>query len=243
MPIAACGGGSGIGAALVEHFVAQGARVAFIDIASAPSHALCERLSGSSAHDPGYVECDVTDTPAFQCAIDQASAAVGGISVLVNNAGDDTRHRFDEVTPEMWDERIAVLIKHQFFAAQRVFSGMQEAGAGSIINFSSTSWLMGEGGYVCYTTAKAGIVGMTRSLARDFGPSAVRVNALLPGWIMTERQERLWLDEAGERQLYESQALKHKLYPDDVARMVLFLGADDSRSITGQSFIVDGGWS
>ena len=162
--------------------------------------------------------------------------------MLVNNAGNDERHAVESVTPQMWDERMAVNLKHQFFASQRVFEGMKRRGYGAIVNFSSTSWVMGEGGYVCYTTAKAAIVGLTRSLARDFGESKVRVNAVLPGWVMTERQIALWLDEEGERMLYERQALKHKLYPDDIARMVLFLAADDSRMITGQSFIVDGGW-
>ena len=236
------GGGSGIGAALVSHFAAQGARVGFIDINAPVSRALAADLEGVHRHSPLYLECDITDTPALAESIDAAEQALGGISVLVNNAGNDERHAVESVTPQMWDERMAVNLKHQFFAAQRVFEGMKPRGGGVIVNFSSTSWVMGEGGYVCYTTAKAAIVGLTRSLARDFGESNVRVNAVLPGWVMTERQIALWLDEEGERMLYERQALKHKLYPDDIARMVLFLAADDSRMITGQSFIVDGGW-
>ena len=236
------GGASGIGASLVSHFVAQGARVAFLDIARQASRALVEELAGAHHRAPVYLECDVTDTKALAASVEAASAALGGISVLVNNAGNDQRHRFESVTPQMWDERMGVNLKHHFFAAQAVYEGMKQAGGGAIVNFSSTSWVMGEGGYVCYTTAKAAIVGLTRSLARDFGGAGIRVNAILPGWVMTERQVRLWLDEEGERQIYERQALKHKLYPDDVARMVLFLAAADSRMITGQSFIVDGGW-
>lgn len=236
------GGGSGIGAELVSQFAAQGARVAFIDIAAPVSRALAARLEGVHRHPPLYLECDITDAPALAATIDAAEEALGGIAVLVNNAGNDERHAVESVTPQYWRARMAVNLEHQFFASQRVFEGMQRRGGGAIVNFSSTSWVMGEGGYVCYTTAKAAIVGLTRSLARDFGEANVRVNAVLPGWVMTERQVALWLDEEGERMLYERQALKRKLYPDDVARMVLFLAADDSRMITGQSFIVDGGW-
>ena len=236
------GGGSGIGASLVKQFAAQGARVAFVDIAAQVSQALAAELEGVHRHSPLYVQCDITDSEALAASIDAAEQAVGGISVLVNNAGNDQRHSFESVTPRMWDERMAVNLKHQFFASQRVFEGMKRRGHGAIVNFSSTSWVMGEGGYVCYTTAKAAIVGLTRSLARDFGESEVRVNAVLPGWVMTERQVALWLDEEGERMICERQAIKRKLYPDDIARMVLFLAADDSRMITGQSFIVDGGW-
>ena len=236
------GGASGIGASLVSHFVAQGARVAFVDIAREASRTLVGKLRDAYRHAPLFIECDITDVNALAQAIDTATEALGGISVLVNNAGNDQRHRFESVTPRMWDERMDVNLKHQFFAAQAVYEGMKQAGGGAIVNFSSTSWVMGEGGYVCYTTAKAAIVGLTRSLARDFGEAGIRVNAILPGWVMTERQVRLWLDEEGERMICERQALKHKLYPDDVARMVLFLAAADSRMITGQSFIVDGGW-
>ena len=236
------GGGSGIGATLVSHFAEQGARVGFIDIAAKVSRALAARLEGVHRHSPLYLECDITDSEALAASIDTAERSLGGISVLVNNAGNDDRHAVEKVTPQYWDERMAVNLKHQFFASQRVFEGMKRRGHGAIVNFSSTSWLMGEGDYVCYTTAKAAIVGLTRSLARNFGEADVRVNTVLPGWVMTERQIERWLDEEGERMIYERQALPHKLFPDDIARMVLFLAADDSRMITGQSFIVDGGW-
>ena len=236
------GGAAGIGASLVSHFAAQGARVGFIDINAPAATALAARLEGRCRHAPLYLECDIRDTAALVAAIDAAERGLDGIAVLVNNAGNDDRHAVESVTPEQWDERMAVNLKHQFFASQRVFEGMKRRAHGAIVNFSSTTWVMGEGGYVCYTTAKAAIVGLTRSLARDFGEAGVRVNAVLPGWVMTERQVALWLDEEGERMIHERQALKHKLYPEDIARMVLFLAADDSRMISGQSFIVDGGW-
>jgi NAD(P)-dependent dehydrogenase (short-subunit alcohol dehydrogenase family) len=237
------GGGSGIGASLVEHFVEQNARVAFVDIADEPSNALVAKLGARCATAPLFVQCDVTDPVALEAAIVKVADALGPITVLVNNAGNDDRHEFQSVTSEYWDQRMEVLVKHQFFAAKAVYEGMKTAGGGSIINFSSTTWLMGEGGYVCYTTAKAAIFGLTRSLARDFGPVDIRVNAVLPGWVMTERQLKLWITPGAEAEINEKQALKHKLYPADVARMVLFLAADDSAMTTGQSFVVDGGWS
>ncbi|MBM3647647.1 MAG: SDR family oxidoreductase [Alphaproteobacteria bacterium] len=241
-PVLITGGGSGIGAGLVEHFADQGARVAFVDIAEQPSRALVEGLRDRARRVPRFAPCDLTDIAALRAAVADLSEATGPFQVLVNNAGNDDRHPFADVTPEYWDGRMAVNLRHQFFAAQAVFEGMKRAGGGSIINFSSTSWVMGEGGYAAYTTAKSGIIGLTRSLARDMGSDKVRVNAVLPGWIITERQRRLWFTPEAERETMERQALKHLLKPEDVARMVLFLAADDSLSVTGQSFIVDGGW-
>lgn len=241
-PVLITGGGSGIGAGLVEHFVQQGSRVGFVDIAEAPARALAERLAGTARHAPRFAPCDVTDIGALRRAIVALDETTGPFEVLINNAGNDDRHPFAEVTPEYWDQRMAVNLRHQFFAAQAVFDGMKQAGGGSIVNFSSTSWVMGEGGYAAYTTAKAGIIGLTRSLARDMGAAKVRVNTILPGWIMTERQRKLWFTPEAERETFERQALKHLLEPADVARMAMFLAADDSRSVTGQSFIVDGGW-
>ena len=162
--------------------------------------------------------------------------------MLVNNAAHDERHKFDTVTPEYWDDRMAVNLRHQFFAAQAVQPMMKAAGGGSIINFGSTSWMIGQGGMPGYTAAKAAVMGLTRGLARDFGPDNIRVNSIAPGWIMTERQITLWLDEAGERELMARQCLKRKLYPDDMARIVLFLAADDSSAMTNQTYIADGGW-
>ena len=242
-PVFITGGGSGIGASLVEHFCAQGSKVAFVDIAEAPSTALAGRISALGHPRPLYLHCDLRDIAALQAAIRQASQAHGPIRALVNNAGNDDRHHFAAVTPAYWDDRIAVNLRHQFFAAQAVHDQMQSAGGGSIINFGSISWMNAEGGYAAYTSCKAAVAGLTRSLARDFGPANIRVNTLVPGWVMTERQVALWLDAAGERQLQENQCLKKKLYPPDIARMVLFLAADDSRMCSSQDFVVDAGWT
>lgn len=236
------GGGSGIGASVVEHFCAQGSRVAFVDIARDASLALVERVVQAGLSAPKFIPCDLRDIDALQLAIREVGEEFGPIRVLVNNAGNDDRHHFAEVTPAYWDDRVAVNLKHQFFAAQAVHPQMKAAGGGAIINFGSISWMNAEGGYAVYTACKAGVEGLTRSLARDFGPDRIRVNTLVPGWVMTERQVALWLDEVGERQITELQCLKEKVYPPDIARMVLFLGADDSRLCTGQDFIVDAGW-
>jgi NAD(P)-dependent dehydrogenase (short-subunit alcohol dehydrogenase family) len=236
------GGGSGIGAALVRHFAAQGAKVAFVDIALAPSEQLVADIAAASDPRPLFLACDLRDIEALRRAIRVAADAHGPITVLVNNAANDERHAFDTVTPEYWDDRMAVNLRHQFFAAQAVYPMMKTAGGGSIINFGSTSWMIGQGGMPAYTAAKAAVMGLTRGLARDFGPDNIRVNSIAPGWIMTERQVSLWLDEAGERELMARQCLKRKLYPDDMARIVLFLAADDSSAMTNQTYVCDGGW-
>jgi NAD(P)-dependent dehydrogenase (short-subunit alcohol dehydrogenase family) len=162
--------------------------------------------------------------------------------VLVNNAAHDERHSIESVTPEYWDDRFAVNLRHQFFAAQAVAPAMAEAGGGSIINFGSVSWLIGQGGMPAYLSAKAAVAGLTRALARDLGPKSIRVNAIVPGWIMTERQITLWLTPEGEQELLRRQCLKRRLVPEDIARVVLFLAADDSSACTNQSYVVDGGW-
>jgi NAD(P)-dependent dehydrogenase (short-subunit alcohol dehydrogenase family) len=235
------GGGSGIGAALVRHFVAQGAKVAFVDIAVDSSRELVASIPPGEPR-PLFIEGDLRDIEALRGAIRQAADAHGPITVLVNNAAHDERHAFDTVTPEYWDDRIAVNLRHQFFAAQAVHPMMKAAGGGSIINFGSVSWMIGQGGMPGYTTAKSAVMGLTRGLARDFGPDNIRVNSIAPGWIMTERQISLWLDEEGERELMKRQCLKRKLYPDDMARIVLFLAADDSSAMTNQTYVCDGGW-
>jgi D-xylose 1-dehydrogenase len=236
------GGGSGIGASLVRHFAAQGGRVAFVDIAVAPSERLVQEVAQLGDPTPLFIECDLRDIEALRRAIQGAADAHGPITVLVNNAAHDERHAFDTVTPEYWDDRMAVNLRHQFFAAQAVHPMMKAAGGGSIINFGSVSWMIGQGGMPGYTTAKSAVMGLTRGLARDFGPDNIRVNSIAPGWIMTERQVSLWLDEAGERELMKRQCLKRKLYPDDMARIALFLAADDSSAMTNQTYVCDGGW-
>ncbi|MSP88046.1 MAG: SDR family oxidoreductase [Alphaproteobacteria bacterium] len=237
------GGGSGIGASIVEHFCAQGSDVAFVDNAAAPSRALADQIAARGHKAPLFIECDLRNIADLQVAIARVGREHGPIRVLVNNAADDDRHHFAKVTPDYWDDRMAVNLRHQFFAAQAAHPQMKAAGGGSIVNFGSISWMNAEGGYAAYTACKAAVHGLTRSLARDFGPDNIRANTVVPGWVMTERQIKLWLDDAGERQIFENQCLKEKLYPPDIARMVLFLGADDSQLCTAQNFVVDAGWT
>jgi NAD(P)-dependent dehydrogenase (short-subunit alcohol dehydrogenase family) len=232
------GGGSGIGAAITEAFHGQRAKVAFLDIADEPSTKLVKRLDGN-VH---YVRCDLTDISALRNAVLHVADNLGPIGILINNAGNDDRHPALDVTPEYWDARMAVNLRHMFFAAQAVFPFMRSLGGGSIVNLSSTSWIMGESGYPAYTTAKAGIWGLTRSLSREFGQSRVRVNAIMPGWVMTERQLKLWIDDTANELIDRGQALPDRIQPEDIARAALFLASDDSRMCTGQHLIVDGGW-
>ena len=236
------GGGSGIGASLVEHFCAQGALVSFVDLAEDASRTLVEAIASAGHRPPDFLPCDLRDVAALQDAVARTQVNHGPIRVLLNNAGNDDRHRTEEVTVAYWDDRMAVNLRHQFFAAQAVRPQMRDAGGGSIVNFGSITWLVGDGDCPAYVTAKAAITGMTRALAREFGPERIRVNCMLPGWVMTERQMRLWLTPEGERQIAERQCLPDRLHAPDIARMALFLAADDSRMCTSQNFIVDGGW-
>lgn len=236
------GGGSGIGEGLVRHFSQQGAKVAFVDIAVEASHALVESVVATGAAAPLFMECDLRDIEAIRAAVARASEVNGPISVLCNNAGNDDRHRTEDVDPAYWDDRMAVNLRHQFFTAQAVLPQMKVAGVGSIINFGSITWMVGDADCPVYVTAKAAVYGMTRALAREFGPHGIRVNCMVPGWVMTERQQRLWLTPEGERQIAERQCLPTRLEPSDIARMALFLAADDSAMCSSQQFIVDGGW-
>lgn len=236
------GGGSGIGESLVRHFSDQGSRVAFVDVDVEASLALVESVAAVGAGPPLFMECDVRHVEAIRSAVSMASQENGPVSVLCNNAGNDDRHRTEDVDPAYWDDRMSVNLRHQFFAAQAVLSHMKAAGAGSIINFGSITWMVGDGDCPVYVTAKAAVYGMTRALAREFGPHGIRVNCMVPGWVMTERQQRLWLTPDGERQISERQCLPTRLQPSDIARMALFLAADDSAMCTSQQFIVDGGW-
>jgi NAD(P)-dependent dehydrogenase (short-subunit alcohol dehydrogenase family) len=237
------GGGSGIGASVVEHFCAQRAHVAFVDIDAAASAALCVRIREAGSCAPRFMPCDLRDVAALQAIVRRVGEETGPVTVLVNNAANDDRHQAIDVTLEYWNDRIAVNLRHQFFAAQAVYPQMKAAGGGSIVNFGSISWMNGEGNYNAYTTSKAAVHGMTRGLARDWGVDHIRVNTVVPGWVLTERQIKLWFDADGERRLLENQCLKDKLYPPDIARMVLWLAADDSRMCTAQNFIVDAGWT
>lgn len=233
------GGGSGIGAALTDAFIGQGAKVAFVQRSDASG--FCEEMKAKHGNAPLYIPCDISDMGALKSAISQSAEAHGPISTLVNNAANDTRHAALDVTEEMWDSLIAVNLKAYFFAAQAVAPHMQELGGGSIINFSSISYMMGMAGMPVYTTSNAGITGMTRVLAREFGPDRIRVNAIAPGWVLTQRQKDLWVTEEGLAAHLERQCLKDTLAPEDIAGSTLFLASDASRMLTGQLIPVDGG--
>ena len=236
------GGASGIGEYIVEAFARQGARVAFLDVQDDAAERLSSRLEGLGAAPPLYVHCDLTDIGALREAAARIVTELGRVEVLVNNAGNDLRHTIEEVTPEFWDRTLAVNLKHYFFMAQAVIPGMKTAGRGSIINLSSISWIIPSTGLSVYVTAKAAIVGMTRTLAHELGGDGIRVNAVLPGAIATEKQKQMWYTDAYKAEVMASQALKRMITPEEVARLVLFVAADDSSAITNQSYVVDGGW-
>jgi NAD(P)-dependent dehydrogenase (short-subunit alcohol dehydrogenase family) len=236
------GGATGIGASIVAHFARQGSRVAFLDIQDAAAHSLIATITEEGCPPPLYLSCDLTDIPALQRAIGHCIATLGAINVLINNAANDQRHTIEEVTPESFDRSIAVNLRPQFFAVQAVLPAMRKAGRGSIINMSSIAWMIPTTGLPLYIAAKAAIVGMTRTLAHELGPHNIRVNAVLPGAIATERQKQLWYTPEYKAEIMASQALKRDILPDDVARLVLFLASEDSSAITNQSYVIDGGW-
>ena len=237
------GGASGIGATLVENFVAQGAKVGFVDIDAGNGNALAAALATGARHAPLFVHADLTDIAALKVAIEAIRASNGPITVLLNNAANDKRHSMEETTTESWDLGIAVNLRHQFFAAQAVASDMRTAGGGSIINFGSVSWMLKQGNMPVYLTAKAAIQGLTRGLARDLGAANIRVNTLVPGWVMTEKQLRLWVKPESKEEIAKGQCINQPLLPEHIASMALFLAADDSAMCTAQDFVVDGGWT
>jgi D-xylose 1-dehydrogenase len=236
------GGATGIGESLVTHFARQGARVAFIDIQHEPAAVLVETLRSEGCPTPLYLHCDLTHVEALQAAVARAIAELGTVDVLVNNAANDQRHTIEEVTPDYWEQSMAINLRPQFFTVQAVVPAMRKAGRGSIVNMSSISWMIPSTGVPLYVAAKAAIVGLTRTLAHELGPANIRVNAVLPGAIATERQRRLWYTPEYKAEILASQALKREILPEEVARLVLFLAADDSSAITNQSYVVDGGW-
>jgi D-xylose 1-dehydrogenase len=235
------GGGSGIGAAIVRAFVRQKAKVGFIDIAEAPSQTLLAELGGEAAG-VRFVKADIRDIAALTAAIATLTDSLGDADVLINNAANDERHATPDVTPEMFDERIAVNLRHAFFAAQAVLPGMQAKGGGAIVNFSSMSWMAGMGGMAVYTASKSGMIGLTRSLARDYGAWNIRVNAIAPGWVRTERQLAKWVTPESDKQRLEAQCLKRWVEPEDIARFCVFLASDDASACTAQHYVVDAGW-
>ena len=241
-PVIISGGASGIGESLVRNFAAQGAKVGFVDIQAERGQQLADELT-AAGQVAKFIACDITDIAAYQAAIADFAATHGDALVLVNNAAHDQRHDWSEVTPAYWDDRMAVNLKHAFFAIQAVAPGMIAAKRGAIINTGSISWMIMSPNIPVYETAKAATHGLTRSMARELGKHGIRVNSLVPGWIMTERQLTHWLDDKAEKLIDASQALAGRVYPDDVSRMALFLAAEDSAMISAQQFIVDGGWA
>jgi len=237
------GGGSGIGAAITECFLAQGSKVAFVDIDDSASLKLSADLKALYGREPLFAKCDIRDIAALRRSIADAASTVGPFTVLVNNAANDMRHRWQDVEPDYWDDRMSINLRPFFFTIQAIAPMMERLGGGSIINFGSISWKIGSGSLPAYVAAKAAIHGLTRGMARDLGQASIRVNTVLPGWVMTERQLKLWLDEAGQAAIDRSQCLKGRLMPVDLARMVLFLASDDARMCSAQEFIVDGGWA
>jgi D-xylose 1-dehydrogenase len=235
------GGSSGIGADLVQQFAAQGSKVAFCGTRPDGGRELIEAARAKGLPAPIYAACDVRDAPAYQALLHQVMAQAGPIRVLINNAGRDDRHAMEDVTPEFWDDRLALNLKHYFFATQAVAPGMAQAGGGSIINMGSVSWMRGRPNLAGYTTAKAGILGLTRTLARELGARNIRVNAVVPGAIVTERQTTLHRDPAADQAFLDAQCLKVRLNPGHVSRVTLFMASDDSDGMTGQHVLVDAG--
>ena len=236
------GGGTGIGESLVACFAAQGAQVAFVDIVRDASAALCERITASGHPTPLFRYCDITDIEALQQTMAELAAQLGDFDILINNAANDQRHQTEEVSVAFYDQRIAINQRPMFFTCQSVLAGMKRKGGGSIVNVGSMSWHAKNGGYPVYAATKAATVGLTRGLARDFGAHGIRVNTVTPGWVMTQRQLDLWVDEAGQADIKRNQCLPGPLMPDDISAMILFLASDDSAMCTGQDFIVDAGW-
>jgi len=236
------GGGSGIGAALTEGFARQGCKVAFIDIAAAPSAVLVDRLAALTGMRPLHLDADLRDVDALRAAAARAADAHGPVTVLINNAASDQRHAMEDVDAGYWDDNQAINLRPHFFTAQAVAPGMKAAGGGSIINFTSTSYMINLPGMPSYTAAKAGIVGLTKGLAGRLGPDGIRVNAIAPGWVMTERQRKLWVTEESLAAHLGRQCIREPMQPDDMVGPCLFLASDASRMLTAQTLIVDGGF-
>jgi NAD(P)-dependent dehydrogenase (short-subunit alcohol dehydrogenase family) len=236
------GGATGIGESFVTRFAEQGAQVAFLDIQGEAAAKLSAQIVADGHPNPIYHHCDLTDLDAVRNAVEKSIDELGGLDILVNNAGNDQRHTIEQVTPELWDRLMAVNLRHQFFITQAAIPALKQSGSGSVINMSSIAWIIPSVGLPVYVTAKAGIMGLTRTLAHELGIHNIRVNCLLPGAIVTEKQRRLVLTPEYSAEILANQALKRHLVPDEVVRLALFLAADDSSAITGQGYIVDGGW-
>ena len=234
------GGATGIGASIVENFLQQGSKVAFLDKELELGNNLVQKLN-SYSHKAIFKECDLIDIPDMKNKIEEIKKEIGAISILVNNAANDDRHNIDDVTPEFWDNRMNINLRHYFFTIQSIYKDMKKLGEGSIINIGSYSWMLAQGGMPGYTTAKSAIMGLTRTLARDLGTHNIRVNCIVPGWIMTERQKALWLNPKIEEETLNRQCIKRLLDPVDVSKVAIFFASNQSSGISAQSYVVDGG--
>ncbi len=235
------GGASGIGESIVEQFIIQKSKVAFIDIEENLAKNLIERINKKYNIKPLFIKCDLKNISELKVSIQQVKRDLGPISILINNAANDERHNIDDVTSEYWDDRMNINLKHYFFATQSVYKDMQKLGKGAIVNIGSFSWMKGQGGMPGYTTAKSAIMGLTRTLARDLGIHNIRVNCIVPGWIITDRQKKLWLTPEIEKQQLEDQCIKRMLVPEDISKAVLFFASDQSSGCTAQNYVIDGG--
>ena len=235
------GGASGIGACIVENFLQQGSKVAFLDKEEKIGKKLVKKLS-KYKHIPIFKYCDLTNIKSLKKSIDQIKKEVGLISILINNAANDERHSLETVTEDFWDDRMNVNLKHYFFAIQSVYKDMKKLGDGKIVNIGSFSWMLGQGNMPGYTTAKSAVMGLTRTIARDLGEFNIRVNSVVPGWTITERQIEKWLTPEAEADMMKKQCLKRRLMPSEIAKAILFFSSDQSSGCTNQSYIVDNGW-
>ena len=236
------GGGSGIGASIVEHFCEQECEVYFIDINEEASNKLVLECKNKRLTIPNFIKCDLLNIKQLQNTISKIISEEGPIEILINNAANDERHKIEDVTEEFWNDRMNINLRHYFFTVQSVREAMIKNNSGVIVNVGSASWMIGQGGMAAYTAAKSGVVGLTRSFARDLGEYNIRVNSVVPGWTMTERQLEKWLTPESEVEMMKKQCIKKRLMPSDIAKAVLFLSSNQSSGCTNQSYVVDNGW-
>ena len=236
------GGGSGIGASIVEHFCEQNSEVYFIDINEEASNKLVTECKNKKLAVPNFIKCDLLNIKELQNVISKIISEKGPIEILINNAANDERHKIEKVTEEYWNERMNINLRHYFFTVQSVRESMIKNKSGVIVNIGSASWMIGQGGMAAYTAAKSGVVGLTRSFARDLGEYNIRVNSVVPGWTITERQLEKWLTPESEADMMKKQCIKKRLMPSDISKAVLFFSSDQSSGCTNQSYVVDNGW-
>ena len=236
------GGGLGIGASIVEHFCEQNSEVYFIDINEEASNKLVSECKNKKLAIPNFIKCDLLNIKELQNTISKIISEKGPIEILINNAANDERHKIEDVTEEFWNERMNINLRHYFFTVQSAREAMIKNKSGTIVNVGSASWMIGQGGMAAYTAAKSGVVGLTRSFARDLGEFNIRVNSVVPGWTMTERQLEKWLTPESEADMMKKQCIKKRLMPSDIAKAVLFFSSNQSSGCTNQSYVVDNGW-